>query len=553
MKMNLTTDITNKVYTNGLTLQVRPLVSVLKKENAMKKIKKSLLIKQTQLNGTINSSNIKKVQLDENLSHKEILNHLINPIKINGEFNSFQKVNFYLDDAKNLKDNSINYWAKYQGILLEFDFCNIDKQILRIRETVKLIPTMSYMVYSGNKSWHLLLYFESFALNSKDFKQKCYELLAFLAENLPEYYQYPKSRGEKGINIPDLTVLRIGALARQLNGIRDDNRKKQVGEVLNSGKPLCIDKFLVDAKIPTLGKPKGSITEDIVKKNYSDSELDLIKSIKQTMDQHNFQSSEEATTEVFMKFYDGKLKTIDFKEVAYFDHEWKILQELEFPVIGRPLGQSIYDLKAKIIKDYSDGNKGLAKDFISSLIKYFRNGGKMKKIYNYIRSYPEIGTSINSWDSDPNIFLMKNQVLEFSKKEIFVNDLSPKYLGLLNCNVNYIEDSNNMDCPRFNAFLEQITGNDPELIKYILKNMAYGLTGHISEQNFTILYGPSGTGKSTLAAINMALVGSYGAYISFSTLEKRWTQNGNSYDLARLPKKRLIVATESSPGSNLNE
>lgn len=81
------------------------------------------------------------------------------------------------------------------------------------------------------------------------------------------------------------------------------------------------------------------------------------------------------------------------------------------------------------------------------------------------------------------------------------------------------------------------------------------LTGVTSEQKFVFNFGEGGNGKSVFMDLLAKMMGPYAATISFSTLLKDDRKRGSEAtpDLARLPGKRLVKASEPERGSVLAE
>lgn len=76
-----------------------------------------------------------------------------------------------------------------------------------------------------------------------------------------------------------------------------------------------------------------------------------------------------------------------------------------------------------------------------------------------------------------------------------------------------VEYSENADCPRWTAFLDDIFGGDKDLIRYVQKAVGYSLTGATSEQCAFFLYGTGRNGKSTFLDIIRDIFGDYAANI----------------------------------------
>lgn len=118
----------------------------------------------------------------------------------------------------------------------------------------------------------------------------------------------------------------------------------------------------------------------------------------------------------------------------------------------------------------------------------------------------------------------------------------------------FAEYSENADCPRWNAFLNDIFGGDKELIRYVQKAVGYSLTGSTAEQCAFFLYGTGRNGKSTFLEVVRNVFGDYSANIQPETIMVRKSQGSaiNS-DIARLKGARLVTSVEPNEGVRINE
>ncbi len=107
-------------------------------------------------------------------------------------------------------------------------------------------------------------------------------------------------------------------------------------------------------------------------------------------------------------------------------------------------------------------------------------------------------------------------------------------------------------CPNWRNFLESVFDGDAELIAYVQRAVGYSLSGYTSEHVLFFLYGSGANGKSVFVNVLKALFGEYSAVISSETLLAR--KNGQqTNDLARLPGRRVVIASELEDGARWNE
>lgn len=117
-----------------------------------------------------------------------------------------------------------------------------------------------------------------------------------------------------------------------------------------------------------------------------------------------------------------------------------------------------------------------------------------------------------------------------------------------------VEYSENADCPRWLAFLDDIFRGDKDLIRYVQKAVGYSLTGSTAEQCAFFLYGTGRNGKSTFIDIIRAIFGDYAANIQPETIMVRSNQStAINSDIARLKGARLVTSVEPNEGVRINE
>lgn len=110
-------------------------------------------------------------------------------------------------------------------------------------------------------------------------------------------------------------------------------------------------------------------------------------------------------------------------------------------------------------------------------------------------------------------------------------------------------------CPRWLSFIDEVTGGDQELARYLQKAFGYSLGGSKPLDAFFLLYGPtSRNGKSTAVDTISATLGDYSTACAPDTLSKRKFANGGgpSEDVFRLCAIRFLSCAELPRGMELN-
>ena len=110
-------------------------------------------------------------------------------------------------------------------------------------------------------------------------------------------------------------------------------------------------------------------------------------------------------------------------------------------------------------------------------------------------------------------------------------------------------------CPRWLAFLEDVTLGDREMIRYLQVLCGYCLTGSTQEQCMYFLHGNGRNGKSTFMDVLARVLGDYAVNAQPETLMVRDKTGGTQArgDIARLEGARMVSTFEPNAGFRLDE
>jgi putative DNA primase/helicase len=101
--------------------------------------------------------------------------------------------------------------------------------------------------------------------------------------------------------------------------------------------------------------------------------------------------------------------------------------------------------------------------------------------------------------------------------------------------------------------LDRMMGGNQEMVNYLQLSLGYSLTGSTREKAVFVLFGPSGTGKTTLlTGIRESLGDDYGVLIQISSLMVGRDSNAVTSDLADLCGARFAMSSEPEQGQKLS-
>lgn len=101
-----------------------------------------------------------------------------------------------------------------------------------------------------------------------------------------------------------------------------------------------------------------------------------------------------------------------------------------------------------------------------------------------------------------------------------------------------------VEAPLWMAFLRAATGGDETLIRFLQRLCGYFLTGDVSEEMLTFIYGPGGNGKGVFLGAVTAIMADYAVNVPIEVFVAGSKINGEYYR-ARMAGARLVTASET--------
>jgi putative DNA primase/helicase len=102
-------------------------------------------------------------------------------------------------------------------------------------------------------------------------------------------------------------------------------------------------------------------------------------------------------------------------------------------------------------------------------------------------------------------------------------------------------------CPRWLAFLDEATGGDAELIRFLRQWCGYSLTGDTREHAFVFMYGEGGNGKSVFLSTLTGIAGDYARVASMQAFTAS-KNDRHLTEIASLQGARIVTASETEHG-----
>lgn len=158
-----------------------------------------------------------------------------------------------------------------------------------------------------------------------------------------------------------------------------------------------------------------------------------------------------------------------------------------------------------------------------------------------------ISAEIRDFDAHPYLLTVRNGIIDLRTGQLIPHD--KRFMASRMTDVEFNPEA---VCPIWESCLDTFFAGDGDMIRYAQRASGYSLTGDTSEQCFFQLYGKGRNGKSTFMHVLAMGCGDFYYRLSAETLMAR-TVNSIPNDLAQVPGRRLIVASELEQGRYMAE
>jgi putative DNA primase/helicase len=188
------------------------------------------------------------------------------------------------------------------------------------------------------------------------------------------------------------------------------------------------------------------------------------------------------------------------------------------------------------------------KDMIKWMLRC-ENKERLSAMLDGAATLPSIAVTPDDLDQHPMLMTVANGVVNLATGQLQQSD--PHLLLTKRSPITFDADAT---CPRFERFIAEIMGGNPDLVAYVQRMIGYMLTGDTKEQCFFVFHGTGSNGKSTLLRILNELLGDFATSARMETfLTQQRSAGGPSEDIARLHGARVVSAVESEFGQRLAE
>ncbi|MDC3410118.1 phage/plasmid primase, P4 family [Alphaproteobacteria bacterium] len=149
------------------------------------------------------------------------------------------------------------------------------------------------------------------------------------------------------------------------------------------------------------------------------------------------------------------------------------------------------------------------------LLKWSKSSQSKHRILSMISmasKHKDMIVSMANFDKDTHVINCLNGVVDLINRNLQASS-SHRLISKL-AKASYDRKAK---APVFKSFINQIFGNDLELIRWVQRAIGYSLTGSVLEQKLFYAYGTGSNGKSTLFEIIMHILNDYSKATDFET------------------------------------
>lgn len=274
--------------------------------------------------------------------------------------------------------------------------------------------------------------------------------------------------------------------------------------------------------------------------------------------QFNFAKDEDKQTETPPRSWDdtgnadrfmdtfGKLVKYSYIDKCWYCYNGGYWETDNEGKVAQYIDMTVDNMRNEKLHVSADVDPEKAKEAWDKFLKKTRSNSSKKAILSEVQH--RVPVLHGEFDQDKTLLNTSNGYVDLSSGILYEHDI--KKMFSQQADVDYTD---NIDCPEWSEFLDQIFDNDQELIHYIQKAVGYSATGSIKEQVMFILYGNGRNGKSIFIDTISDILGTYAKSMQADSIMVRQNSSGANSDIARLESARLVTSSEPNEGVRLDE
>lgn len=176
----------------------------------------------------------------------------------------------------------------------------------------------------------------------------------------------------------------------------------------------------------------------------------------------------------------------------------------------------------------------------SAKVRYVSNRTSFASgVERFARGDPNLAVTAQTWDCNPWLLGTPAGTVDL-RTGIMRAAVQAEFITKLTA----VAPADAPDCPTWLRFLDEATGGDDALIRFLRQWCGYALTGLTREHALVFVYGPGGNGKSVFLNVLTAILAAYATTAAMDTFT---ASKGDKHptDMAMLRGARLVTASET--------
>ncbi|MFO1152771.1 MAG: phage/plasmid primase, P4 family [Rhodospirillales bacterium] len=162
-------------------------------------------------------------------------------------------------------------------------------------------------------------------------------------------------------------------------------------------------------------------------------------------------------------------------------------------------------------------------------------------VVNLARADARHATAPQDWDADPWALNTPAGIVDLRSGRLLPHDRTAL------CSKITAVAPAEAECPRWQRFLDEVTGGDAEQQEFLARVAGYGLSGATREHALFFFYGTGANGKGTFLNTLTAILGDYAKVAGMDTFTESHTDR-HPTELAMLRGARIVAAQETEEG-----
>lgn len=163
-------------------------------------------------------------------------------------------------------------------------------------------------------------------------------------------------------------------------------------------------------------------------------------------------------------------------------------------------------------------------------------------VERFARSDPAFAVTIEKWDTDPFLLGTPDGTVDLRTGQLRAADPKDRITRQT-----AVAPADGLPCPLWKTFLQETTGGDADMIRFLQQWAGYSLTGDTREHALAFVYGPGGNGKSVFLNVLTGILGDYAKTAAMDAFTASRNEK-HPTDLAMLRGARLVTASETEEG-----